>query len=92
MDLDVMFNDSIFDSIEMERLEAIKKISEEVKGKNATEVMMIILKYNKVLQTGRKITKNERDAMIEVIFNSLSDEEQNQFRSVIQVIENFTSP
>lgn len=90
MNIDEMLQDKAFDSIEKERLEAVKKISQEVKGKSAQEVMLIIMKYSKVLSGGKKITKEERDAMVAVIYNSLSKEEQDQFKGVIKIIETFT--
>lgn len=90
MNIDEMLNNEAFANMEPSRLEAVKKISREVKGKSVQEVMMILIKYNKALSNGRKITKEERDAMVKVIYDSLSPEEQEQFKSVIKIIENFT--
>ena len=90
MDIEKMLEDEAFKNIEPERLEAVKKIADEVKGKNTHEVMLIILKHSKVLSSGKKISPEERDAMVGVIYSSLTPQEQEQFKGVIKVIENFT--
>jgi hypothetical protein len=90
MNLDEMLDNEVFYNIEPERIDAVKKIVEEVRGKSVPEVMMVLMKHSKTLNAGRKITKEERDAMVEIIYKNLSEEEQDQFKSIIKVIENFT--
>jgi hypothetical protein len=89
MNVDHLLNNKAFENIEQERLEAIKSIVQEVKGKTSQEAMFIIMKYARPLRSGRKITKEEGDAMMSVIYEGLTPEEQEQFKGIIQVIEKF---
>jgi len=87
MNIDEMLKEDVFKNIEPERIEAVLKIIEEVKGKNPTEVMLIIMKYSKVLNSGRKLTKEETDAMMKILYQNLSEEEKEQFKSILKLLE-----
>lgn len=87
MDIDNLLKDDIFRTIEPERVEALKNFLEESQGKSMQEAMMLMVKYNKALNTGRKISKAERDAMLEVLMQNVSEDEKNQFKGMIKMIE-----
>jgi len=90
MNIDEMLKNEVFKDLEQERIDAVKKIVEEVRGKSANEAMMIILKYSKVLNSGRKISKEEKEAMMEVVYGSLGSAEKEQFKGIIKFVEKFT--
>ena len=90
MKIDDLLQNEVFENIEPERIDAVKSIIEEVKGKTSNEAMLVVLKHAKTLRAGRKITKEEGDAMMSLIYTSLSPEEQEQFKGIIKLIEKFT--
>ena len=90
MNLDTILNDHAFSGMEPERLDAIRAIVQEVQGKNSYEALLIISKYGRALSKGREITTAERDAMISVIYSSLSPKEQANFKGVLKLIEKFS--
>lgn len=87
MGINDVLKDDIFRTIEPERLEALKELLRESKGKNMQETMLLMMKYNKILNTGRKINKVERDAMLEVILQNVDEHEKGQFKGIIKMIE-----
>jgi|GEM_PF-2145499 len=87
MDIENLLKDDIFKNIEPERIEALKSFLQESQGKSMQESMMLMMKYNKVLNTGRKISKSERDAILEVLIQNVSEDEKSQFRGMIKMIE-----
>ena len=87
MNIDELLKDPAFKNIEPERIEAVKNIIQEVKGKTSQEAMMVILKYAKPLRAGRKITKEESSAMLNLVYESLSEGEREQFKGIIKLIE-----
>lgn len=87
MDFDNILEEDVFKNIEPERIEAIKNLAKEAEGKSMQEVMMLLLKYNKVLSNGRKITKEERDAMFNTLLRNLDDSKKDQFKNILKVLE-----
>ena len=90
MNLDTILSNNAFDNIEPDRLDAIRCIVEEVRGKSSYEALMIISKYGKALSRGREVTPAEKDAMISVIYSSLSPKEQESFKGVLKLIDRFS--
>lgn len=89
MNIDKILSNNAFDNIEPERLDAIRGIVEEVRGKSSYEALMIITKYGKALSKGREVTPAEKDAMISVIYSSLSPSDQESFKGVLKLIDRF---
>ena len=89
MNLDNILRNNAFENIEPDRLDAIRSIVEEVRGKNSYEALLVISKYGKALSKGREITPAEKDAMISVIYSSLSPSEQESFKGVLKLIDRF---
>ena len=85
MDIDNLFKKEAFATIEPERLEAVKSLLQEAKGKSQSEVMIILMKYAKVLKSGKQITKEEKKEITTAITESLSEEEKEQFKGVLAV-------
>ena len=87
MDIDSILQEDIFRTIEPERIDALKELLKESKGKNMQETMMLMMKYNKALNSGRKISRAERDAMLEVLLQNVDEDERNQFRGIMKMVE-----
>ena len=87
MDFDKILKDDAFKNIEPERVEAIKSLAKESEGKSMQEVMMLMMKYSKVLNSGRKLSKAETDAMLNALFESIDEEEREKFKSIIKLVE-----
>lgn len=78
-----------FNNIEEEKIEAVKKIIEETKGKSSVEASMIVMKYAKQLRTGKEVTLEQRDAMLKALYDGLTDKGKEEFKGILQVIEKF---
>lgn len=87
MDIDKILEGDTFKNIEPERLEAVKNLAKEAEGKSMQEVMMLMIKYNKILSNGRQISKEERDVMLNTLFNNLDESKKGQFKSILKVLE-----
>lgn len=87
VDFDRVLEDDAFKNIEPKRIEAIKNLAKESEGKSMQEVMMLIMKYNKALNTGRNLNKDEVDAMLNALFKGIDENDRDKFRNIIKLIE-----
>lgn len=87
MDFNKIIEDDAFKNIEPERLEAIISLAKETEGKSMQEVMMIMMKYSKILNAGRKLSKSETDAMLNALFKNINEDERDKFKNIIKLVE-----
>ena len=87
MSIDHILENDAFKNIEPERIDAVKNIVMEAKGKSVGEVMLIFAKYAKSLNNGHKISEEEKEAMTSAILEGLSEKEKEQFKGVLKVLE-----
>ena len=86
MNIDELLKDSAFKNIDKTQIELVKKMCEELQGKNQTEQMMIFMKYSKSISAGKKISKEEQRLMIKVMLNGLPEQEQAAFKNMLTMV------
>lgn len=86
MDFDKLMENDAFKNIDAERVQMLKKISEEIKGKNAQQVLSVLSSYKSFFSGANKITDSEKKLMISVILEQLSDEEKEKFNKIMKMM------
>ena len=84
---DEILKNEAFKNIEPEKIEAIKNMSEEIKGKSTIEALKIFSKYNDILKQGKSISNEERDLMIRVILENMDEAERKKAESMMKLIK-----
>ena len=87
MNIDELLQNPAFQNIEQNRLDIFKKMYLEMQGKNQMEQMFIFMKYSKNISEGKNISNEQREMMIEVMMNGLSESEQANFKNMLKMIK-----
>ncbi len=87
MDIDEIFKKDAFKLFDEDKKQAVKEVIEKTKGKKPLEAMPIFMEYmNRVKQT-RPLSKEEKQAMIIAILETMPPEEQKKFKAIVNLME-----
>jgi hypothetical protein len=85
--IDVILSDKAFDCFDDEKKGIIKKMYGEMQGKSAEGMLAVFGKYYTSLFTGRRITQQERDAMLRVLTADMSEAEKNKLKMILKMLK-----
>ena len=81
-----IFERNEFKCIEKEKIDLIKKIASQVKGKSAMEAMTIFMTYQDKLSEGRPLSDLEKAAVIMALKDGMTEAEKKKFNMVMNMI------
>lgn len=90
INIDEIFEQDAFQSIERERLEFFKTFIKKIENKNINEIFLDIVDFFNSIPKGKELSETERQAIIQCIIKSISKEEQEKFINILEMIESFT--
>jgi hypothetical protein len=85
--IDEILSDSAFDCFDSEKKALIKTMYAEMQGKSAEGIMLVLAKYYNKIFAGRKITPEERDAMLRVLTADMSEAEKNKLNLILKMLK-----
>ena len=86
LNFDEVMKNHAFKSLEPDKVTAIKDIAHRIQGKSIPEAFQILNSYQEVLNSGKPISKEERELMIAVILSSLDEESREKFTSALKMV------
>lgn len=86
--LEQLFNNKAFESLEENKINALKGFMEKNQGKNANELLGEIIKLNSVLNQGEPLQENQKEAIFEAVLTVLSQEERNKLIKILSLFQN----
>ena len=89
---DDVIKSEAFRNLEQDKLDAIKDIAAKVRGKSMPEAMALLSSYQEVLNSGKPVSKNERELMIAAILSAMDDESREKFISAMKMVSMMKGP
>ena len=83
---DDVIKSEAFKNLEPAKLEAIKYIAAKIQGKSVSEAMVILNSYQEVLNSGKPISKEERELMVAAILSAMDSESREKFTSAMRMV------
>ena len=83
---DDVLKSEAFKNLDPQKLEAIKDIAAKIQGKSMPEAMAILSSYQTVLNSGKPISKEERELMIAAILSAMDNESREKFTSAMKMV------
>ena len=87
MNIDEVLQKPAFKHLPENRIQLLKKIYTELKGKNKMDQVMLLMSHGKSLSEGEPLQKEEKELMIAAFMEELSLEEKNQFQKIVKMID-----
>ena len=84
MDFDKLFKKKAFENIESETTNAFKDLAEKTKNKSFNETVDLIVEFSKNMPKGKKISAEEKNAMISAMLESMSQNDKTKFKEILQ--------
>ena len=75
-----------FKYLEPAKLEAIRDIAAKIQGKSMAEAMVILNSYQEILNSGKPISKDERELMVAAILSAMEPEAREKFTSAMKMV------
>jgi hypothetical protein len=85
--IDVILSDKAFDCFDAEKKALIKQMYNEMQGKSVEGIMLVFTKYYGRVFSGKKISVEERDAMLRVLMADMSEADKNKLYSVLRMLK-----
>lgn len=86
MELDKLFKKDAFKNIDKGFMSSLEKLSKDIKGKDFNETLDLIIKFSENMPKNKNISEEEKEAMINAILESLSADERNRFKTVLEML------
>ena len=86
MELDKLFKKDVFKNIDRGFMSSLEKLSKDIKGKDFNETLDLIIKFSENMPKNKNISEEEKGAMINAVLESLSDDERNRFKTVLEML------
>lgn len=83
-----LFNNKAFESLEENKINALKGFMEKNQGKNVNELLGEIIKLNSILNQGKPLQENQKEAILEAVLTVLSQEERNKLIKILSLFQN----
>lgn len=87
MTINEMLNNDAFKCIEREKLYIMLEISKKINGKTPMEALDVVISYKDKLSGGKPLTEYEKNAIIEVLKQSINEEEKKKFIDTINILK-----
>lgn len=81
-----IFQSDVFKSLGEDKILLLREIAERIKGKSAMDAMAVIGAYQSKLSAGKPLSDEERKAILAVIRQSMTKEEQQKLDYVLTAI------
>lgn len=79
---ETLFDDPLFATLEPHRIRTLKLLANQLAGKSAPQVVLLLTRHHKTLRQGRPLHKQEEIAMRDLIYNSLNEKDRQTFDKV----------
>ncbi len=86
MELDKLFQKEAFKNMDRDFMLSLQNLSKDIKGKNFNETLDLIIKFSENMPKNKAISEPEKEAMITAVLESLSDDERNRFKSMLEML------
>jgi len=83
---DEIIKGDAFRSLDPRKLDAIRDIAAKIQGKSIPEALSILNAYQEVLNSGKPISKEERELMIAAILSAMDDQSREKFTSAMKMV------
>ena len=83
---DTIFNDKAFDCMDKNTKERLKKLSESIRGGTIQESLPEIMAFIKELPKDMYITREQKYAMYNVLFENIPERERERFNMLINAL------
>ena len=81
-----ILNKPAFQNIEPERREAFRILLQRLEGKSMMESLAIIADFSRRLPPGRDLTKQEQEAMIAAMMESMDSGDKQRFNNILKMM------
>ena len=86
MNTDEMLRNPAFQTLEPERVAALKDLMQRLAGKNTAESLVLVTDFMRHAPKGRALTRAEQSAMAEAIMVNLPEHDKNRFKSMLKIL------
>jgi len=86
MELDKLFKKDAFKNMDKNFMLSLQNLSKDLKGKNFNETLDLVIKFTENIPKNKVVSDEEKGAMINAILESLSDEERNRFKNILEML------
>ena len=90
INIDELFGNEAFQTIEPETLEVYKDFAREIDGKSMMEIMGVYMKFSKKLSAGRPLTDEEKTAIVQAIGKAVPPSEHGKLTTMLKLLDKVT--
>lgn len=83
-----IFESKEFQCIDPKKLAVMKQIAQQTKGKNPLEIVDLFSKHAEELSEGKPLSAEEKNALLYVMRQSISEQERKAFDELLDMLKN----
>lgn len=81
-----LFESKEFQCIDPKKLEIMKQIAQQAKGKNPLEIVNLFSKHAEEFSEGKPLSAEEKNALLQVMRQSMSEQERKTFDELLGML------
>ena len=86
MNVDEILQKPAFQNLEPARIAALRDLMGKLEGRSTTDSLALIIDFMKHIPKGRELNREEQNAMMEAVMESLPEADKNRFKAMLKIL------